>query len=73
MERAGTPSVSLTLVKEITLQLRPPRAVFLPWPLGHPFGKPGRAGQQRAALRAMLGLLETADAPGALIEPDIPW
>ena len=73
MERAGTPSVSLTLVKEITLQLRPPRAVFLPWPLGHPFGKPGRAEQQRAALRAMLGLLETADAPGALIEPDVPW
>ena len=67
------PTVSATLVKEITLQLRPPRAVFLPWPLGHPFGRPGSAGQQRAALRAMLDLLETAEAPGALAEPDIPW
>ena len=73
MEREGLTTVSVSIVKEITLALRPPRAIFVPWPLGHPFGKVENLEQQRAVLYDMIGLLESADAPGTLIERDHPW
>ena len=73
MEREGLATVSVSIVKEITLALRPPRAVFVPWPLGHPFGKVENLEQQRAVLYDMIELLESADAPGTLIERDHPW
>ncbi|MEK6709957.1 MAG: selenoprotein B, partial [Nitrospinota bacterium] len=69
IEAAGLPTVSISLVKALTLQVRPPRAVFLRWPLGHPLGEPGHRAQQRQVLLDALGLLETAPAPGALLEP----
>ena len=73
MEREGVATVSVSIVKEITAALAPPRAVFVPWPLGHPFGKTGNLEQQRAVLYDMIALLETAEAPGALVERDHPW
>ena len=73
MEREGLATVSVSIVKEITLALRPPRAVFVPWPLGHPFGKVENLEQQRAVLYDMIELLESADAPGTLIERNHPW
>ena len=63
----------MSIVKEITLALAPPRAIFVPWPLGHPFGKAGNLEQQRTVLYDMIELLETAEEPGVLIERDHPW
>ena len=73
MEREGLATVSVSIVREITAELAPPRAVFVPWPLGHPFGRAGNIEQQRAVLYDMIGLLESAGEPGALIERDHPW
>ncbi len=73
IETAGIPTVSISILKEITEQVRPPRAVFLPWPLGHPMGEPGHAAQQRRVLLDALGLLESARSPGALLEPGYVW
>ncbi len=73
MEREGLATVSVSIVKEITLALAPPRAIFVPWPLGHPFGKAGNLEQQRTVLYDMIELLETAEEPGVLIERDHPW
>ena len=73
MEREGLTTASVSIVKEITAELRPPRAVFVPWPLGHPFGRAGNLEQQRAVLYDMIGLLESAEEPGVLIERDHPW
>ncbi len=73
MEREGISTASVSIVKEITAALAPPRAVFVPWPLGHPFGKAGNLEQQRAVLYDMIALLETAEAPGALVERNHPW
>ncbi|MBT3350686.1 MAG: hypothetical protein HOC91_04380 [Nitrospinaceae bacterium] len=53
--------------------MKPPRAMFLPWPLGHPLGEPENHAQQRWALRSALGLLETLSTPGTLIEPAYEW
>ena len=73
MEREGLATVSVSIVKEITLALAPPRAIFVPWPLGHPFGKTGNLEQQRTVLYDMIELLESAEEPGTLIERDHPW
>ena len=73
MEREGLATASVSIVKEITAGLCPPRAVFVPWPLGHPFGKAGNLEQQRAVLYDMIELLETAKEPGTLVERDHPW
>ncbi len=73
MEREGIATVSVSIVKEITAELAPPRAVFVPWPLGHPFGKPENIEQQRAVLYDMIALIESAREPGALIERNHPW
>jgi D-proline reductase (dithiol) PrdB len=73
IEAAGIPTVSISIVKEITERVRPPRAVFLPWPLGHPMGEPGHAAQQRRVLLDALGLLESAWPPSELLEPGYEW
>jgi len=53
--------------------VRPPRAVFLPWPLGQPLGEPDQPAQQRWVIQEAFALLEAAEGPGALIEPDGNW
>ena len=63
----------MSIVREITAALAPSRAVFVPWPLGHPFGKAGNLEHQRAVLYDMLALLESAEEPGVMVERDHPW
>lgn len=50
IEEAEIPTVSISLVREITERLAPPRALFLKWPFGHPLGEPGNVAQQRRVL-----------------------
>ncbi|MEM7273950.1 MAG: hypothetical protein AAF547_12770 [Actinomycetota bacterium] len=68
-------TASISLVREQTEQVGPPRALWVPFPLGRPLGVPGDAAFQLDVLRAALGMLDTAteptiedyplDAPGA--------
>jgi hypothetical protein len=51
---------------DIMRRIRPPRAVFLDFPLGHPFGKAFDHRLQRSILRDTLGFLETARPPADL-------
>lgn len=50
IEAAGIPTVSISLVREVTARIRPPRALYLRWPFGHPLGEPGHVAQQRRVL-----------------------
>ncbi|MDX1622761.1 MAG: hypothetical protein R3199_02120 [Gemmatimonadota bacterium] len=50
IEEAGLPTVSISLEKEITRRLAPPRALFVRWPFGHPLGEPDHVLQQRRML-----------------------
>jgi len=65
--------VSVTLRRAITLKVKPPRALFLRYPFGHPMGEPFAPRQQRAILKAGLDMLETATAPGAIVDPGWTW
>lgn len=57
IEKAGIPTVSITLLREITEQVRPPRALSVDRPLGYPLGAPHDAVLQRHIVMAALELL----------------
>lgn len=63
IERAGIPAVSISLLREVTTTLRPPRALFVPAPFGFPLGEPGNPGLQLKIIRRALQLLSRTDVP----------
>lgn len=73
MERHGLPTVFVGMMLDIMKINRPPRAAFVDFPLGHPFGRPFDAGTQRAILRDVLGLLAVAQEYGSLVELPYSW
>lgn len=73
VEAAGLPTVGITLQKEVTVRVRPPRALALRYPFGHPMGEAFAVAQQRTILRDALRVLETASVPGQIVEPGYRW
>jgi D-proline reductase (dithiol) PrdB len=73
IEAAGIPTVGITLQKEITRRVRPPRALALRYPFGHPMGEAFATTQQRTILVDALRVLETATTPGVIVEPGYRW
>ena len=71
VESAGIATISISLSREITQKVCPPRAVFTGLPLGHPLGFPGQASLQLRVLRLLLKQLEEIKAAGTLIELDL--
>jgi hypothetical protein len=63
IEYAGLTTVSISLLREITEQIRPPRALFVPFPLGHPLGEPNNPELQTRIMRAAFALLPRTDVP----------
>jgi hypothetical protein len=63
LERVGITTVSVTLLREITSVIKPPRALFVPFPLGFPLGTPNDAAQQHRVIAAALDLLPLNDVP----------
>lgn len=70
LERAGIATVSVTLRPDITAHVNVPRAAFVRFPLGNPFGEGGRPDHQRRILEDLLGLVVSAREP-TLVE--LPW
>ena len=71
VESEGIATISISLSREITRKVRPPRAVYTGLPLGHPLGFPGQAFRQLQILRLLLKHLEEIKSPGTLIEVDL--
>jgi hypothetical protein len=63
IERAGIATVSISLLREVTSALKPPRALFAPFPMGYPLGEPNNAPLQHRIIAAALGLLERNSVP----------
>ncbi len=61
IEKTGIPTVGLSLLREVTEKVRPPRSLFVPYPMGSPLGKPNDAESQRRVLQAALSLLQARD------------
>ncbi len=73
LEAEGIPTVILACARDITASAFPPRAVFSNYPLGNPAGRPHDPENQRAVLGAALDLLESARAPGTIVDLPHRW
>jgi hypothetical protein len=63
IESAGITTVSISLLRAITEQIRPPRALFVPFPLGYPLGSAHDPALQLRVMRAAFALLPRTDVP----------
>jgi hypothetical protein len=66
IEREGVPTAQVSLIREQTAAIKPPRALWVPFMLGRPFGAPNEPDFQRKVVRALLSLFERA--PGPVLE-----
>lgn len=67
LEANGVATISITLSQEISRKVKPPRAVYPGFPLGHPLGFPGQHFRQLQLLRFLLQKVETLDTPGSIV------
>jgi hypothetical protein len=59
--------------RDLTYQVRPPRSVFVNFPMGNPFGHPDDREQQTRILRDALHLVETAREGGVMVDLPYEW
>ena len=71
IEAAGIATISITLSKDITAKVRPPRALDFGFPLGHPIAYPGQVPLQLRVLRLLLKYLQEINSPGTILEIDL--
>jgi hypothetical protein len=71
IERAGIPTASISVLREVTERVSPPRALFADFPLGYPLGAAHDPAGQIRVLRAMLTLL-TQPVPPPLLSDFVP-
>ncbi len=70
IETAGVPTTQISLVREHSEKIVPPRALWVPFELGRPFGAPDDAGFQKRVLLGALELLEAEEGPILADFPD---
>ena len=82
LEEEGIATVGISLIRPQTENTKPPRALWVPFELGRPFGPPSDAKFQRRVLLAALHLLEREQGPVILddfadddprAQPDPAW
>ena len=72
LEARGLPTISTSVLWEMSAAVKPPRTCFLDFPLGCPAGKPHEAAQQRDILRRTLQLAAEFD-PNAWAMKSLPF
>ena len=70
LEAQGVATTAISMVREHTEKIRPPRALFVPFPFGHALGRPGDPALQHRVLRAALDLLAEPSGPVLSDFPD---
>lgn len=63
LEEEGIPTTQISLIREHTEIIRPPRALWVPFEMGRPLGMPEDPVFQRRVLLAALRLLEASEGP----------
>lgn len=63
LEEEGIATTQVSLIREHTEAMKPPRALWVPFVLGRPFGVPDDAAFQRRVVLAALQLLEARSGP----------
>ena len=63
IERENIATVSISLLREVTSVIRPPRALFVPYKMGYPLGEANNPELQLRIIAAGLKLLTRNDVP----------
>lgn len=66
LERRGVSTVVLALLHEVVARVRPPRALWVPFPHGYPLGAPDDRELQRRVMHAAFELLGEPGPPPVL-------
>ena len=74
LERRGVTTVIINLLRVVAEKVRPPRALFVPFPHGYPLDTPGAPERQHAVIEAALRLVEdsTLEPPVLVDYPPSP-
>jgi hypothetical protein len=70
LETNGVATTSISLVREHSEKVKPPRALFVPFPFGHALGRANAPDLQHRVLRAALDLLAAPAGPVLADFPD---
>src|SRR4029077_5389020 len=73
VEAAGIPTLSMTSALDITQAVKPPRAVFVNFPLGHQTARPDQPELQRQILMDAMRAFETITSPATIVELPYIW
>ncbi|MCZ6893177.1 MAG: hypothetical protein O7H40_03895 [Gammaproteobacteria bacterium] len=73
LEAHGTPTLCMASALDIIEAGRPPRAVFLDYPLGHTAGRPFDRDDQRAILGDALNAFEAIETPATIERLEYRW
>ena len=63
LEEEGIATVAISLIRPQTENTKPPRALWVPFELGRPFGPPSEPAFQKRVVLAALRMLERGDGP----------
>ncbi len=63
LEEAGIATTGISLIREHSQRMRPPRLLWVPFPLGRPLGRPNDAAFQQRVIAAALALLDEDSGP----------
>ncbi len=65
--------MSVSVARDVTEHVKPPRAVFVPFRMGHHFGVPFHRQMQRRVITEALGLVSTATESGTILDLPVKW
>jgi hypothetical protein len=66
-EKRGISTVCIVLLRDIAERVRPPRALWVPYPHGYPLGAPNDAALQTNVIEQALALLESPGPAPVLV------
>jgi len=73
VEEAGIPTLCMTSALDITQAVKPPRSVFVNFPLGHQTGRPNDPAMQRQIVHDAMRAFETIATPGDIVQLPYVW
>ncbi len=73
IERVGIATIGISIAREYSEKVRPPRTLFLHWPFGHPLGEPNKRSQHRAILFEAFRALYQIEQAGTIVDLPFRW
>jgi hypothetical protein len=73
LEEVGVSTVCIVMRWEVAQNVKPPRTLFVHFPLGAPLGPANEAETHRTVIGQALEVLTTAQEPGTIVDSPLLW